>query len=301
MQASRILCGLTLLSAAACASAGRTAAWEKTSATPTTAAVATSSSAAAALIADADQAWGKRDDQAQLEQAIAKWEKIIATDPSNAEVLIKLARAHYFLADGFLALQQEKQAEEFAAYQKGVEYGEKALLKLEPEFEKAMRAGGEFEKAIVKIGKPGLPAAYWYCTNLGRFASKQGLSERLYYKDKLSTAMKRIRELDPAYFYGAADRYLGAFYSILPSFAGRDLEKSAQHFTSALSTSPEYLGTKIVKAQFLAVQQDDEDLYRKLLDEVLKSEDGSNPDIAPENRAAKRTAEKMLKDAEEIF
>lgn len=289
----------TILSTVACSSPGRVAAWEKDGMAGGGTATSTSASnaghdAALALFA-------QRDDQSKLEEAIAAWEKVVAEDPRHAEALTMLSRANYFLADGFLALQDGQTEREMKTYEKGADYGERALIVLEPDFEKAMRAEQKFEDAIKNISKKGMPAAYWYAVNLGRFASKQGLSARLYYKDKLRATMERILELDPKFFYGAADRYFGAFFAILPGIAGKDLEASARHFAASLETSPEYLGTKVVKAQFLAIELDDEEMYRGLLQETLAADETDNGDIAPENRAAKRTAKKMLDEADDKF
>lgn len=284
---------------AACASAGRTAAWEKQSSAG--AATKTSSSATAALMGEASGHWAKRDDKAELKAAIVAWEKAVAEDPKNAQALTWLSRANYFLADGFMAVEGADQKAEFEVYQKGVDYGERALLILDPGFEKQMRAEAKFEDAIKTIGKDAIPAAYWYAVNLGRFASKQGLSQRLFYKDKLRATMERILELDQGFFYGAADRYFGAFFSILPGIAGKDLDRSAKHFEKSLELAPGYLGTKVVKAQFLSVELDDEDMYKSLLDEVIAADADAVPEVAPENRAAQRTAKKMLGEIDERF
>lgn len=287
------------ISLVACSSPGRVAAWEKEGGARS--GTTTSTSATAGLDEKARSLWAQRDDKAKLEEAIAVWEELVEKNPEDAEALTMLSRANYFLADGFLAIEGAPEEEEFRVYQKGVDYGERALLILEPGFEEMMRNDAKFEEAIATIGEKGIRPAYWYAVNLGRFASKQGLSQRLYYKDKLKATMQRILELDRPFFYGAADRYFGAFYAILPSIAGKDLDKSAMHFDESLEIAPEYLSTKVVKAQFLAVELDDEDMYRSLLEEVMNGEATDNPDIAPENRAAQRTAEKMMKEIDEIF
>ena len=290
---------IACIASTACASAGRQALWERDKIQSGT---GTSSSAIAQLNTEASSAWAKRDDKASLMKAIGAWEGVVAQDARNAEALQSLARAYYFLGDGHMSTDDTvTEEDELAVYQKGVDFGERALAVLEPSFEEKMRSDGEFEDAIKTIGKAGMPAAYWYCVNLGRFALKTGLSARLYYKDKLKSAMERILELDPKFFYGAADRYLGAFYSILPSIAGKDLDKSAKHFAASLENSPEYLSTKVVKAEFLTVELDDREMFESLLNEVLKAPEGDNPDIAPENRAAKRSAEKKLKEVDDLF
>ena len=298
---------LTLVTglAVACAAPGREAAWEKDkdqAAADKMEATKTSSSAAAGELDAATAAWSKRDDKAEVEKAIAAWESVAKQDPTNAQAMISLARAYYFLVDGHVAIDGSVDAEgQKALYQKGVDWGEKALLVLDPEFGKTMKAGGEFQDAIKKIGSEGMPAAYWYCTNLGRFAVLSGLSAKLFYKDRVAAAMGRIRELDAGFFYKAADRYFGAFYSALPSIAGKDVEKSKSHFKMALEGGADYLPNKVVKAQFLAVELDDRDMYEALLNEVLAAPDGENPDTAPENRAAKRAAKKLLADADDLF
>ncbi len=294
--------GLVLFagSLAACASAGRTAAWEKQQGA-VAGATATSTSVVSGLMAEAQGQWDKRDDKAALKKAIVAWEAVVAQDAKNADALVALSRAHYFLADGFMAVEGAPQQEEFVVYQKGVDYGERALLVLDPNFEAQMRAEAKFEDAIKGIGKEAIPAAYWYAVNLGRFASKQGLSQRLFYKDKLKATMERILELDQNFFYGAADRYFGAFFSILPSIAGKDLDKSGAHFKKSMELAPAYFGTQVVQAQFLAVELDDEDMYRSLLKAVIEGDADQVPAIGPENRAAQRTAKKMMANIEEIF
>ena len=289
---------------AACASSGRQAAWEKPNAPAAngTATSSTSTSSTSSHMSDGNAAWAKRDDKAMTEAAIAAWEKEVAANPSNGEALIMLARAHYFYVTAHVGLDgtADKEARK-ALYQKGVDYGEKALLLVDPNFGKAMAAGGDFMEEIAKISAPAIPAAYWYCTNLGRFAVESGLSVKLFYKDRVAAAMKRIHELDPEFFYTAADRYFCAYYSALPGIAGKDVKKSEKHCNIALEKSPAYLSNHVTKADFLAKELDDEDMYRKLLEQVLAAPDGEDPDYAPENRGAKRAAKKLLADIDEVF
>ena len=293
--------GLVLLAAlsaglgsAGCASAGRQAAWEKE---PVTTAPAPAPKEEVTPLAEQAAAhWAKRDDKAALQKAIDTWEALVAKDPQNHEALTMLARAYYFLVDAHLVNEQLEDIEELQLelHTKGADYGERALMVLEPEFERTMREGGDFIEAMKKIDPKSISAAYWYCTNLGRFAVAKGISAKLFYKDRVSAAMTRIREMDPKYFYAAGDRYLGAFYAALPGIAGKDLDKSATHFAEARKNGPAYIGNLVVQAEFLAVEQDDRESYEKLLKEALAAPDGDDPNIAPENRAAKRAAKRLL-------
>lgn len=289
-------------SAFACNSAGRQAAWEVAVEKPTTG-TATGTISESALEASALDHWQKRDDVAAVRRAIEVWERIVAEDPKNARAWIALSRAYYFLADAHLALDASGDEDlEMQTFEKGVNAGEKALLLLEPEFEKQMRVDPEqFEAAIAGIGAPGVPAAFWYCANVGRFASRKGLRARLFYRDRVEAAMLRVLAVEPQFFHAGPDRFLGGFYAAVPSIAGKSFDRSREHFERAKKSAPEYLGTWVVEAQYLAVELEDKVMFEELLRAVLAGAAGEDPNIAPENRAAKRTAEKMLKEIDEKF
>ncbi len=285
--------------AVGCASAGRQAAWEK-EATATPAAAAGDMSA---KIAEGDELWAKRDDKAAVEGAIAAWEAAAKADPNNADVRVKLARAQYYLADAFVSLEEGDDLKErlMPVYEKGADWGEEALIIIDPGFAAKMKSGIDFAEAVQEIQAAGVPATYWYCTNLGRFAVQKGLSARLFYKDRVKAAMERIKALDESFFYAGADRYFGAFYSALPSIAGKDLDKSKVHFDKAISLAPQYLPTKVIMADFLLRELDDRAQYEKTLNEVLAAQEGDDPNFAPENRAAKRQAKNRLAKAADLF
>ncbi|MBI2372438.1 MAG: hypothetical protein HYV07_00430 [Deltaproteobacteria bacterium] len=297
----RILIASSLSLAVGCASAGRQAAWEKEA--TSVAAPAGAVADAASKLASGEEAWAKRDDKKAVEAAIAAWEEVAKADPANADVRVKLARAYYYLADAFISLEEGDDLKErlMPVYEKGADWGEEALIALDPGFAAKMKSGMDFAEAVKDIQPGSISAAYWYCTNLGRFAVQKGLSARLYYKDRVKAAMERIKGLDESFFYAGADRYFGAFYSALPSIAGKDLDKSKIHFEKAVSLAPSYLPTKVVQADFLARELDDRAMYEKILNEVLAAPDGEDANCAPENRAAKRQAQNRLAKVAEIF
>lgn len=293
-----------LLMQTGCANAGRTAAWEarqpaatSTADPATTPAETHTEPAADPEMTRALAAWAARDDRAQLEAAIATLSDIVAREPEHIEALTLLSRAHFFLVDGHLKNEapDDLDARKLELHLAGANFGERALMLLEPEFAQSMRNDGNFIAAIGKIGPESAAAAYWYCSNLARFSVVKGLSAKLFYKDRVSSAIHRLAEVAPTFFYSAPDRYLGAYYSALPGIAGRDLGKSRRHFDLALQRAPEYLGTKLLEAEFLAVGRDDRADYERLLNEVIAGADSDDPNLAPENRAAKRTAALLLR------
>jgi tetratricopeptide (TPR) repeat protein len=252
----------------------------------------------AALIAKGDESWAKRTDPAAIRAAAAEWEKVVATDPKNVDALVKLTRGYYFLADGYLRGNEKEYLE---VMDKAVKWGEKAVVAASPEFEAKMREGGKIPEAIKLVPKPGIPAMYWYASALGKWSKTKGFAVLLGQKDNVKAVMDRCLELDPTFFYGGPHRYFGAFYAVAPAFAGGDLEKSKVHFNKSLEIEPNYPGTKVLWAAELAVKQQDEEAFERLLGEVLAIPDDAIPELRPEILVEKTKAKELLAEQDELF
>lgn len=86
-----------------------------------------------------------------------------------------------------------------------------------------------------------------------------------------------------------------------PRSRGGDLEKSKVHFNKSLEIEPNYIGTKVLWAQELAVKQQDEDVFEALLNEVLAAPDDAIPELAPEIIIEKGKAKELLASQEDLF
>ena len=277
--------------------AGRKAAWDEPAAAPTqpnAGSLANTGEAASG----GDAHWEKRTEADNIRAAIAEWTKAAEADPNNAEVLVKLTRAHYFLADGYL---RDNDKEYLKTMDQGVSWGEKALVAASPEFAEAKRGGAKFPEAVKVAGKEAVPAMYWYASALGKWAKRKGFAVLLGQKDNVKATMDRCLELDPNYFYGGPHRYFGAFYSIAPKFAGGDLEKSKVHFEKSLEIEPKYVGTKVLWAENLAVKQQDEATFDRLIEEVLAVPDDAIPELAAEIRVEKQKAAELKASKADLF
>src|SRR5690606_5960834 len=62
----------------------------------------------AALVAKGDASWEERTDPAAIRAALVEWEQAAEADPKNFDVLVKLTRGYYFLADGYLRDQDKE-------------------------------------------------------------------------------------------------------------------------------------------------------------------------------------------------
>lgn len=255
--------------------------------------------AVAALMAKGDALWAQRGDMDKLKEALNAWEGAAAKAPAP-DLLTKLSRGHYFLGDGFLALAGDAEGRD-AEYQKGLDWATRALKLAAPEFATAMAAGKKHGEAIALAPKEAVPAMYWYATNLGKWAASKGFATRLRYKDDIKATMEHVKSIDETFFHAAPWRYFGAFEAVTAGLAGGSLEKSEVNFKKADAMAPNYLGTKVLWADYLCTKKNDKATYQRLLEEVLAANPAVDPEIEPENRREQEKARKLLSQTEDKF
>ncbi len=254
---------------------------------------------ASVLIAKADARWENRLDRTELEKALTLYTEAAQRDPENLKLLTYLSRAYYFYADSHLQADEEREAQ-LEAYNQGAQWGEKALA-LNLEFKKLVESGTKPEDAFFVLDKPYIGALYWSASNLGKWAKKKGIIAALSLRARGIKGMERCLELDETYFYGAPHRWLGAYYSIIPAFAGQDLKKSQEHFERSLEIAPNYFATRILRAENYSPKAEDRALFKSDLRFVLETDPSVLPDIVPEQTVEQRKAEKLLADIDDLF
>lgn len=256
---------------------------------------------AATLVSEGDALWAERFEQAKLEQALVKWEEAAKLEPSG-DLYVKLSRGHYFLGDTHHALagNVEKRDDH---YTKGLDFAERALKLQAPEFVAAMKNGARHRDAITQAPKEAVPAMYWYSTNMGKWAATKGFATMLRYKDDIKATMDHVMALSPDYFYAAPYRYFGAYEARTAGMAGGSLEKSEKMFQEAAEKAPDYLGTKVLWAEYLTVKQgpDGKQKYKALLEEVLAADPSVVPELEPENRMEQAKAKALLAKIDDMF
>lgn len=256
---------------------------------------ATDPTAYQAAVAAGDAAFALRADRPQLELAIAKYEEAVKLKDDDHVTYGKLARACYLLADGWLYFEKEQQAELFLkTYEKGYTYAQRGMAAISPEVEQRLAAGVDLKDAVQLLDKSAIELLYWYSTNLGKWGNAQDITVVLTYKDRIYTIMEMVYRLDPNFFYGAADRYFGAYYSIAPSFAGGDLDRSWTHFQASLKISPNYVSTWNLIAEFYAPKKKDGALFDEMTAKVLAAPDDIIPELAAETKVEKRKAQALI-------
>jgi tetratricopeptide (TPR) repeat protein len=281
------------LAAAGCAT--HKADWSK----PLVSANVEAAAPAQSAVEEGDALWAERGDETKLAAAIAKWEEAAATAPSAA-LATKLARAHYLLGDGYRALADDEAGRD-AGYQKGLDWATTALKLSAPAFADAMAGGAKHADAIANVGPDAIDAMYWYAANLGKWAAAHGLPTKLKYKEDIKATMLRVKALDETFFYAAGWRYFGGFEAATAGLAGGSLEKSEQNFKKAVELAPQYLGTKVLWADYLCTKKQDRATFVKLLEEVVAADASADPAIAAENRIEQAKAKKLLAKVDDLF
>lgn len=248
---------------------------------------------------EAEVLWKQRTDKAKLQEAIAKMEALAATTPT-ADLYARLSRAHYLLGDGYFELEGNKEARD-AEYQKGLDSATAALKLSAPAFAKAMSEGKSHGEAIVLAPKEAVPGMYWFASNLGKWAATKGFATRLRYKDDIKATVDHVKSLDDTYFYAGPYRYLGGYEAQTAGLAGGSLEKSEVYFKEAVAKAPNYLGTKVLWADYLCTKKRDKATFKQLLDEVLAADPAADPDLEAENKLEQQKAKKLLAAIDEKF
>jgi len=254
-------------------------------------------SAASTLRAEADALWAQRSDEAALKSALAKYEAVYATNPKDREVAAQLVRGWYFLGD---ALQQDPDLKN-ASFDNAIAWGKKCLA-INETFTARLEKGTEKEEDIVDtLTKDDVPCMYWTASSLGKWAKLNGIVTSLKHLNTVKAYMGRIGQVQPDYFFHGPDRYWGAYYALIPSFSGRDLNLSRSHFDKSIAASPDYLGTQVLLAEACAINNQDRETFKS----VLYSDDTATPEkvpeIAPENRAEQAKARRLLLETDDHF
>ncbi len=257
---------------------------------------AASGTADASTVEEADALWEERGDQASLERALAKYEEAVAADPGDRHSLERLVRGYYFLGDGHMTVKDDK----LAAWDTSITWGKKCLA-LNEDFVGLLEKGEPEEEAIRAATVEDVPCVYWMASSLGKWSKTLGLGPTLKNLPIVKAYQARVGELDPDYFYGGPDRYWGAVWAAIPSFAGRDLDKSRSHFDAAISAFPDHLGNRVLLAEYWAVMAQDKAVFEQTLEEVLSMPTDSIPELIPEQEAEQRKARALLDQTSDLF
>jgi hypothetical protein len=226
---------------------------------------------------------------------------ITEMSPNNFRLLKECALL-YCVYGLFIEDEDPEYAKEL--YSIGKEYGLRAL-KQDSKFKEGLEGGKRISELVDDLGKKyaealcwtGLNGGLWLILNLDDPAVLMKMAD-------IIAVVKRSIALDPSYFYGVGEIFIGAYYALVPSFldpAGGP-ENSKKMFQEARSISDgKFLLVDLFEARFLATSMNDRDLFKKRLEDVLSADSGELKGAYLINDLSKIKAKYYLSHQDELF
>jgi Tetratricopeptide repeat len=239
-------------------------------ATPAPAAAATKDPSAPAglapLLAEIDANWAIRDQPGKMDVDLALLQKAEKIAPGDYEVLWRMARHYYWLADD-----------------PSISSDEKARLG---------KLTWEWSDRATQANPARVEGWFYGSAGVGMYSIGISIVKALLdgMESKYLDRLQKAQAADPAYYGHGADVSWGRYYYELP-WPKYDGEKSEIRYRMALGKSPTNLRAKVYLAE-LYIKEDHPAQAKKLLDAVLAATPGAYD--PPEERRAQGLARAAL-------
>lgn len=227
----------------------------------------------------------------------------IISSPENYDLLVRGAEMNCGFS--MLMIEGEDPAWASVLYMKGYDYAVRALRHKVPDIDAALAAGGEdrLRDALAGEDAGSVAPIFWAGLCLG---SHMNLNlddvSAMANLARVLTYVNRAQELDPEYFYGGPEMFLGVYYGTLGTNIGGRPDLSLEHFNNAFRISGgRFLIAKVYFARTYCVQIQDRALFESTLQEVLAAPDDLDPSLALVTMAARIEAAKSLEKVDDLF
>ena len=227
-------------------------------------------------------------------------EALLANEPANPTLLELTSQGFSGYAFLFIEDTQPDRARNF--YLRGRDYGLR-LAARDSAFAGLDRLTlSELELRLARATKDDVPGLFWTAYGwAGWINLSKDSPDAVAALPKVAAIMRRVEELSPGYFHGGPDLFLGTYYSALPRMLGGDPAKSKRYFESAMREEGGHFQiANVLYARYYAVAVQDQDLFKRLNQEVLASQDAA-PDVRLANAVAKLKAKSLLEKANDLF
>ena len=242
--------------------------------------------------------WEKRVDPQEAEMARIFLSKAYNLDPNSRDVAALYSRACHFM--GYYIEDDATKSD--SLFLEGMETAWDFILATDAYQEGfALTEGDSTAKMIGGIENTPqemIPVLYWWVANYSRYLVTKSVMERLAQRDVIETTLHRILAGNPSFFYHGANRIFGGIYARLP---GVELAHSQNNFEKSIVGSPNYLGTFVIRAQYLHTKSGDREQFEKDLQFVLQADPTLIPEVSPENLYEQEKARKLLEKARSLF
>ncbi len=228
-------------------------------------------------------------------------EAMIKSDPANEQFLLFAAQGFNSYALAFCEDDSIERARSF--YLRAKDYGMRILNKNKKFREAANGDIEKFRKAVKTFNNDDVPAIFWTAFSWGSYINITrtdiaGLADL----SKVQALIEFVVERNPSFYYGGAYLFLGSIEGNTPKSLGGNPEKSKEYFEKCLTLNGgKFLMTQLYYAKTYAVATLDQDLFTSLLKQIEETSIDVLPEARLANVIAKKKAQKLLAQAEELF
>jgi len=146
-----------------------------------------------------------------LQKSVEILQNIVNSEPNCLRVHYELSKVYFLLGDG-----AKTKDEKLRLYNKGLEYGKKAI----------------------KINEDSEWSHFWYMVNLGRIGQTKGVLNSLSLVPEIKKEIAKVLEINPNHT-GALDARANLYYE-LPGIFGGNLTKSIEDLNRAIMIDSNY-------------------------------------------------------------
>ncbi|MGD2270173.1 MAG: TRAP transporter TatT component family protein [Desulfobacterales bacterium] len=264
------------------------------------------------------------DDLIMLETAlpanIKLLEVLLANDPANFKILVMLSRLYAGYTFAFVEPELERMSlkgRSLAAdsvdfsimkntldryYGRGADYALQAIELNHPDCRRKLANVSTVDSVLQNLGGSDLPAIFWYGFNLAGYVSHNRDSvEALSKVFLVEKIMKRVIELDAAYFHGSAHLVLIAYHASRSPSMGGEPDLALAHYKKLMQIAGKgFLLADLYYARYYLYQMQKRSEYVRVLRDIIRhSSDEKAYRLL--NKVARERAAIYLRAADRLF
>jgi hypothetical protein len=228
-------------------------------------------------------------------------EALLLADPANAAYRVQAAMGFYGYALGFVEEDDPDRA--VALYQRARDHAVVALDRAGMTRATLMGDPAELQQALATLDVTAVPALFWTASTWGKWIElRLDDPARLAELPHVEALMRRVLELDEAYYYGSAHIFFGVYYGGRAPMFGGDFVRAAKHFDRAAELGQNQLQwVEVYRARYLLRQMGERAAFHATLSRVLGAPASADPELNLANALAKQQAADLLAREEDLF
>lgn len=239
--------------------------------------------------------------RAGFESELKLLEGLLAIQPEDKKLLGLALQG--FTGYAMMFLEDENPERAIDIYDRAVDYGMQSLFTRDKRFLMDNSTWKDFNQAVGSLENKDISVVYWTAVAwAGKINLTRSSPSSIADSPRVSLLMQWVYDRDPHYYYSGPLWYYGTYYSTLPPLMGGSAEQSLGYFQRATERDGErFLWGKLLFARYYAVQSQNQELFIRLLSEVINGSEDEPGDLKLLNRIAAHKASRLIQMKDELF